>query len=183
MRWSRKHHEQVWVLLLILLMHGLLLFALTQDKLMRDDAHPTLLVRLSLLPLTSAPPMVALSRTTALLSSPLRSTASPTASRPSATPAPSNALSITAEPAPSALPTIDLEAARKMALDFDRQRVRTPIERLQAEQQPTRSPQQQLGNAIQDARRKDCLKDYAGTGLLAPLFMMSDLMADKACKM
>lgn len=69
-----------------------------------------------------------------------------------------------------------------MALSFDHQRVRSPIERMQEENPLTRASQQ-LGNAIKGATRKDCLKDYAGAGLLAPIFLMADMVAEKTCKM
>jgi len=80
----------------------------------------------------------------------------------------------------SANPTIDLEAARRIAREADRSRERSlselpPLERPQTESQ-------RLGRAVAKAARPDCLTAHAGKGLFAVIFLIKDSIADTGCK-
>lgn len=79
--------------------------------------------------------------------------------------------------------TIDTAAIRQQILAHDRQNPRDDLRRLGADFAHNSNMEKQLGAGIRAAVRPDCLHDYAGAGLLAPLPLLFDLVRGKPCKL
>jgi len=80
-----------------------------------------------------------------------------------------------------AQPVIDLEAARKIAIETDRMRERS-LSELPAVDSPALAPRARLSRDLAKAVRPDCLTAHAGKGLFAVVFLLKDAITDDGCK-
>jgi hypothetical protein len=79
-------------------------------------------------------------------------------------------------------PKLNLDTWRTTAAQQELKRTRSPIEQQQENNHRNQSIEAQIERSAKQAARSDCRKAYAQTGLLAPLFIASDLLSDKGCK-
>ncbi len=77
---------------------------------------------------------------------------------------------------------LDLDSLRALARTNERQRERTPVERLRASQERDNSTEGKIAAAANKAQRTDCRTAHADVGLFAPLFILKDSLTDKGCK-
>jgi hypothetical protein len=81
----------------------------------------------------------------------------------------------------SAYPSIDWEAARRIARETDRTRARS-LSELPALGSPEAESGTVLGRGIAKAARPDCRTAHAGMGLLTIAFLLRDAITDNGCK-
>lgn len=80
-------------------------------------------------------------------------------------------------------PQIDLEAARRMARDIDRnRRDKGPAPSHPALAKTEKERETAMGRSIDQAARADCRNAYASAGLLAVPMLIKDGVTDKGCK-
>lgn len=87
--------------------------------------------------------------------------------------------------APANLPgpaPLDLEGLRRLAIDNERNRPRKDLGSLQDDKPATLTMEQQLGQQIARAARKDCKSAYSGLGLLAVIPLAVDAFRESGCK-
>jgi hypothetical protein len=80
-----------------------------------------------------------------------------------------------------AQPVIDLEAARRIAIETDRARERS-LSESPAVDSPALTPSARLSRDIAKAVRPDCATAHAGKGLFAVIFLLKDAITDDGCK-
>lgn len=86
-------------------------------------------------------------------------------------------------PTPSvASPVLDLDSIRKQALEIDRHREISPIERLHEKEFTSHTMESVIDDAATRGRRQDCQTAYAGAGLLGLVPLVYDTLTDKGCK-
>jgi hypothetical protein len=116
-----------------------------------------------------------------------KSARKPAADAPRPLPAPPAADSTRtqAPPGPSdeaaGAPVLDLEAAKRIALEADRARERS-LSELPALDPSASDPNAALSRGIANAARADCRTAHAGKGLLAIPFLIFDAITDNGCK-
>ncbi|MFC4159309.1 hypothetical protein [Chitinimonas lacunae] len=77
---------------------------------------------------------------------------------------------------------LDLEGARQMARDIDRNRRDKPAPGHPALAQQQSEQETAMARSINKAARPDCREAYAGMGLLAAPMLIKDGVTDKGCK-
>ncbi len=79
-------------------------------------------------------------------------------------------------------PHIDMEAARRMAREIERERKTLAAPESQALAKSGLEYETPLGRAIANSARPDCRVARAGMGLLAVLFLVKDAITDDGCR-
>jgi hypothetical protein len=85
-------------------------------------------------------------------------------------------------PAASATPRLDYGNIRNQALEIDRNREISPIDKLRQEQFKPHTVESGIQQAAKRGTRGDCQTEYAGMGLLAIVPLLVDTVTDRGCK-